>query len=95
MKKGGTMAKTKIGGIMQTTNLAKVGVMSIPTRPGTAGRVLAALGKKGINVQPMVYPAVSEKAARLRFFLNCTHTKEQIRFTVDTMERELTKMPEG
>jgi len=39
---------------MQTTNLAKVGVMSIPDRPGTAGRVLEALGKKGINVQFIV-----------------------------------------
>jgi aspartate kinase len=48
------MSKTKIGGIMQTTNLAKVGVMSIPDRPGTAGRVLAALGEKGINVQFIV-----------------------------------------
>ncbi|MBN1581785.1 MAG: ACT domain-containing protein [Anaerolineae bacterium] len=48
------MSKTKIGGIMQTTNLAKVGVMSIPDRPGTAGRVLDALGKKGINVQFIV-----------------------------------------
>jgi 8-amino-7-oxononanoate synthase len=50
-----------------------------------------ALFRKGINVQPMVYPAVPEKSARLRFFLNCTHTKEQIRFTVDTLVKELVK----
>ncbi len=48
------MSKIKIGGIMQTTNLAKVGVMSIPDRPGTAGQIMAALGKKGINVQFIV-----------------------------------------
>jgi len=39
---------------MQTTGLAKVGVMSIPDRPGTAGHIMAALGKKGINVQFIV-----------------------------------------
>lgn len=48
------MAKIKIGGIMQITNLAKVGVMSIPDRPGTAGQILAALGCQGINVQFIV-----------------------------------------
>ncbi|MBN1935162.1 MAG: ACT domain-containing protein [Anaerolineae bacterium] len=48
------MSKIKIGGIMQTTNLAKVGVMSIPDRPGTAGKILAVLGGKGINVQFIV-----------------------------------------
>lgn len=53
-----------------------------------------ALFMEGINVQPMVYPAVPEKVARLRFFLNCTHTKEQIRFTLDAVEKELRKLPE-
>lgn len=48
------MTKIKIGGIMQTTNLAKVGVMSIPDRPGTAGKILAVLGGIGINVQFIV-----------------------------------------
>jgi aspartate kinase len=48
------MAKIKIGGIMQTTGLAKVGIMSIPDRPGTAGHILAALGHRGINVQFIV-----------------------------------------
>jgi aspartate kinase len=48
------MAKIKIGGIMQTTGLAKVGVMSIPDRPGTAGHIMRALGERGINVQFIV-----------------------------------------
>lgn len=48
------MPKTKIGGIMQTTGLAKVGVMAISDRPGVAGRILAALGNQGINVQFIV-----------------------------------------
>lgn len=35
----------------------------------------------GINVQPILYPAVEESAARLRFFMTCTHTEQQIRET--------------
>ena len=49
----------------------------------------AALFRQGINVQPIMYPAVEEKAARLRFFVTSCHTDEQIRFTVTTMAREL------
>ena len=48
------MPKIKIGGIMQTTGLAKVGVMSIPDRPGTAGHIMRALGEREINVQFIV-----------------------------------------
>lgn len=36
----------------------------------------------GVNVQPILYPAVEETAARLRFFVNCTHSEEQIRYAV-------------
>ena len=42
----------------------------------------ARLRELGINVQPVVYPAVEENAARLRFFLSCDHTPEQIRTAV-------------
>jgi aspartokinase len=48
------MAKIKIGGIMQTTGLAKVGVMSIPDQPGIAGKIMSALGERNINVQFIV-----------------------------------------
>ena len=41
------------------------------------------LFKAGINVQPMLYPAVSEEASRLRFFITALHTPGQIWFTVD------------
>ena len=37
----------------------------------------------GINVQPILYPAVDESAARLRFFITCEHSEEQIRYTVE------------
>jgi aspartokinase len=46
--------KIKAGGIIQNTGLAKIGVMSVPDRPGIAGVVLTDLGERGINVQFIV-----------------------------------------
>ncbi|MGL4593402.1 MAG: aminotransferase class I/II-fold pyridoxal phosphate-dependent enzyme [Thermoguttaceae bacterium] len=50
-----------------------------------------ALFERGINVQPILHPAVEEKAARLRFFITSAHTEAQIRFTVDCIAEELEK----
>lgn len=47
--------KIRIGGIIQNRNLAKIGVMSIPDRPGVAGAVFAALGAKRINCPFIVH----------------------------------------
>jgi 8-amino-7-oxononanoate synthase len=44
---------------------------------------------RGINVQPIMYPAVEERAARLRFFITSNHTPEQIRTTVRAVAEEL------
>ncbi len=54
-----------------------------------------ALRDRGINVQPILYPAVEESAARLRFFLTCLHTEEQIRYTIDAVCEELEKIRAG
>jgi 7-keto-8-aminopelargonate synthetase-like enzyme len=50
------------------------------------------LFERGINVQPILYPAVEEKAARLRFFITALHTEEQIRKTVAMVAEELAKI---
>ncbi|MEX2188957.1 MAG: aminotransferase class I/II-fold pyridoxal phosphate-dependent enzyme [Pirellulales bacterium] len=50
-----------------------------------------ALRDRGINVQPIMYPAVEEKAARLRFFITALHTTEQIRKSVHAVSEELVK----
>jgi 8-amino-7-oxononanoate synthase/acyl carrier protein len=47
---------------------------------------------RGINVQPILYPAVEERAARLRFFITSTHTAEQIRRTVRATAEELDRI---
>ena len=46
--------KFKIGGIMSDGGLAKVGVMSVPDRPGVAAAILSGLAEQGINVQFVV-----------------------------------------
>ena len=47
------------------------------------------LFERGINVQPILYPAVEEQAARLRFFITASHTAEQIKQTVAALREEL------
>ncbi len=51
-----------------------------------------AMLKRGINVLPILHPAVEEAAARLRFFITTLHTEEQIRHTVDVLAEELEKI---
>lgn len=50
-----------------------------------------ALFRRGINVQPILYPAVADDAARLRFFLTCDHTEDQMRYTVEMVAECLNK----
>jgi 8-amino-7-oxononanoate synthase len=54
----------------------------------TAARLSDALFKRGINVQPIIYPAVPEKSSRLRFFVSSEHTAEQIATTVAILDEE-------
>ncbi len=46
----------------------------------------------GINVQPILYPAVDESAARLRFFVTSEHTEAQIRKTVERTAAHLAEL---
>jgi 7-keto-8-aminopelargonate synthetase-like enzyme len=50
------------------------------------------LRERGVNVQPILYPAVEERAARLRFFITSTHTPEQIRYAVRATAEELDRI---
>ncbi len=55
-------------------------------------RLSRSLFNRGISVQPILYPAVEESAARLRFFITSRHTPDQIRRTVAAMQEELSKI---
>lgn len=50
------------------------------------------LFKSGINVNPIVYPAVDEAEARLRFFLNVHHSNEHIESAVLKLTEHMTEM---
>jgi aspartate kinase len=53
----------KAGGIIKNVNLAKIGLRSVPNRPGIAGKIFIELGKRGINVQFIVQDIeISDKA---------------------------------
>jgi len=43
------------------------------------------LFERGINVQPIVYPAVEEKAARLRFFISSMHSEAHLSAVIDAL----------
>jgi len=48
-------------------------------------RVSHRLFEHGIDARPILYPAVPEKAARIRFFVTVNHTEQQIRRTVQAL----------
>ena len=48
----------------------------------------------GVNALPIIHPAVPEGQARLRFFITCNHTEEQIRHAVEATSRRLKSLEE-
>ncbi len=50
-------------------------------------RVSHELLRQGIDAQPILYPAVPERASRVRFFITANHTEEQIRRTVEVLAK--------
>jgi 7-keto-8-aminopelargonate synthetase-like enzyme len=68
-----------------------IGAAIVPIITGSsirAGRLSQAMFRRGINVQPILYPAVPERAARLRFFLTAEHSEAQIREAVAILQEE-------
>ena len=60
---------------------ASVGAAIVPIVTGSSLRAVTVsqrLRARGVNVQPIITPAVPERLARLRFFLTSEHTTEQI-----------------
>jgi len=72
----------------------KVGSGPAPVVPFLTGTSTSALlladrmRQRGVNVQPIVYPAVPDAAARLRFFLNTSHTDAHIDEAVAILAQE-------
>ncbi|MBN3863558.1 aminotransferase class I/II-fold pyridoxal phosphate-dependent enzyme [Pseudomonas frederiksbergensis] len=71
------------------------GLAVVPIITGSslkAAQLSSALSHRGINAQPILHPAVPEKSARVRFFMSCLHTSEQIAETVAIVAQELQKL---
>jgi len=71
------------------------GLAVVPAITGSslrAVRLSEALFQRGINVQPILYPAVPEQSARLRFFMSHRHTEAQIAETVAALAEELDRL---
>ena len=60
-----------------------------------AGRMTDRMLARGVNVLPIIYPAVPLKAARLRFFITSAHTPEQIEETVAITAEEMRRLAQG
>jgi aspartokinase len=77
------MGKVKIGGIIQSKELAQVGVMSMPDQPNLAGKIFSALGKERINVQFIVQTVDLHGRGNAIF---CVH-QEDLKETVKVLNR--------
>jgi 8-amino-7-oxononanoate synthase len=73
------------------------GIAIVPLIVGDTVRCVAltnALFARGIDVQPILYPGVKERAVRLRFFINRNHSEAQIRGAIDVIDEEWRRMPQ-
>jgi 7-keto-8-aminopelargonate synthetase-like enzyme len=64
----------------------------IPCIVGSSAKALQlsdALMRRGVHADPILFPAVPEDKARLRFFVTSCHSSEQIRFMVKVLAEEL------
>jgi 8-amino-7-oxononanoate synthase len=74
-----------------------VGVSVVPVLVGDSLRSVQLsneLLEDGINALPIIHPAVPEGMARLRFFITCNHTEEQIRYAVEATAKRLKALQE-
>ena len=52
------------------------------------------LFQRGVNVLPVLYPAVPVKTSRLRFFLTAMHSEQDIENAIDTTVEVMAQLPE-
>lgn len=74
---------------------SSAGYSVVPVLTGNsvlAARLSTALLERGVNVLPIIYPAVPERAARLRFFLTSEHENAQIHAAVAATAEELSRL---
>jgi len=50
------------------------------------------LSEAGVNVQPIIHPAVEERLARLRFFICSSHNATQIEQAVEALAKVMREL---
>ena len=86
------LALAGAAGIDTGTSTGNAVVPAITGSSLRAARLARALFDRGINVQPILHPAVPEKSARLRFFLSCQHEERQIAQAVRVLAEESARL---
>lgn len=85
------LEKTRVAGL--NTGTAS-GNAIIPVITGSSRKALELSGQlfeQGINVQPIIHPAVEEKASRLRFFISSQHSEEDILTATESLRKLFAK----
>jgi 8-amino-7-oxononanoate synthase len=78
---------------LNTSLSAGLSVVPVITGSSLLAIMIAnAMVTEGFNVQPAIAPAVEEQGARLRFFLSCGHTEDQVRRAVDSVAGHMKRM---
>jgi len=66
----GNEGRIKVGGIMVSTGLAMVSILSVPDRPDGAGTILHAMGKNNINIEFVVLSGDLEGNGNMTFCID-------------------------
>ncbi len=86
------LARAQSAGIDTGSSTGYAVVPAITGSSLRAVRLSHALYERGINVQPILYPAVPERAARLRFFMSYQHSDHDIETTVSALAEEIGRL---
>jgi 8-amino-7-oxononanoate synthase len=86
------LEKAKMAGINTGHSQGMAIIAAITGKSQTAAKLSNALFNRGINVQPIMYPVVAEKSARLRFFLSSEHTEAQVDATLEAFVEEIRRI---
>jgi len=86
------LSQARAAGIDTGTSAGYAVIPAITGSSLRATRLASALFEQGVNVMPILHPAVPEKAARLRFFISSSHTEEQISSTISLLAELLKKI---
>lgn len=75
--------KMKVGGIMISSGLATVSILSLPERPDVPGAILHAMGGRNINIEFVVHNVDIEGNSNMTFCID----QKNLEIALDVLER--------